>query len=419
MRLASTLALALLFSAPLRAEDLTGRFAVGGAVGAGVPVGSAWVSQHATVGPLLGGFLRYGLNKNLSLGLSYDNVGFGKDGIRVQPVLLNGYYNLKPDSRWNPNVHLGLGASDVKRDEVGRHTTFTGKLGVGADYFVHKNVAVGGFLDYLPVWRKSAERHEIHGLLFGLTLAYWFDPCSRHEAAPAAAAAPAPKPAPAPAIVGLTLAPETATLAASASQSFSAPVSGTPNQAVKWSLEPKLGTITDSGVYTAPAVITKDETVIVKATSVADPSKSASSQVKLLAPVPAPTPASAPIVMAAPAKGEKVSIDLLIEFDTAKSVVKSEYDEKLRKVAEFLKAYPQVSAEIEGHTDSMGDRGYNMKLSQQRADAVRRTLIDRFGAPADRLAAKGYGPTKPIADNKTPEGRTKNRRVIASFTGVK
>jgi len=396
--------LVLLFSAPLRAEDLTGRFAAGGALGGGVPLGTTWVRDHSDIGPVLGGFLRYGLDKNWSLGLSYDNVNFGKDAIRVQPVLLNGYYNFKPDSRWNPNAHLGLGASDVSRDETSRHTTFTGKLGVGADYFVHKNVAVGGFLDYLPVWRKLNTDHEIHGLLFGLTLAYWFDPCRCHEpapaVAPAAAPAPVPVPAPAPAIVGITLTPAAATLAANASQPFSASVSGTPNQAVTWSLEPKLGTITDSGAYTAPAVIAAEQTVNVKATSQADPSKSANSQVKLLAPA-------------------KVEIRLAVEFDTAKDVVKPQYDDELKKVAQFLKDYPTARAEIEGHTDGMGDQAYNMILSQKRADAVRAALISRFDAPADRLTAKGYGPTKPVADNKTPEGRAQNRRVIATFIGIK
>lgn len=312
----------LCVAAPLRAEDLTGRFAAGGAVGGGVPLGTKWVRDHADIGPVLGGFLRYGIDKNWSVGLSYDNVGFDK-GVRVQPVLANAYYNLLPDSRFNPNIHAGLGASDVRRDEQDRHTAFTGKLGVGADYFFHKNVAVGGFLDYLPVWRKSTERHEIHGLLFGLTLAYWFDPCGCKKAPQAAA--PAPRPAPAPVVA-------------------------------------------------------------------------------------APPP---------PAPKEKVSIQLLIEFDTAKSVVKTQYDDQLKKVSDFLRDYPGTAAEIEGHTDSMGSHDYNMNLSQERADAVRQALISRFGVAADRLTAKGYGPTKPLADNGTPEGRAQNRRVLAVFSGLK
>jgi OOP family OmpA-OmpF porin len=58
-------------------------------------------------------------------------------------------------------------------------------------------------------------------------------------------------------------------------------------------------------------------------------------------------------------------------------------------------------------------------LSQRRADSVRRYLTEKLGADASRLIAKGYGEHKPIADNKTAEGRAKNRRVVATFTAVK
>lgn len=118
-------------------------------------------------------------------------------------------------------------------------------------------------------------------------------------------------------------------------------------------------------------------------------------------------------------KGEKVSIALNVQFDTGKAVVKADYDDQLRKVADFLKSYPASSAEIEGHTDSMGSAASNTALSQRRADAVRQALVDRFGADAGRLSAKGYGPDKPVADNASAEGRAQNRRVIATFTATK
>ncbi len=162
-------------------------------------------------------------------------------------------------------------------------------------------------------------------------------------------------------------------------------------------------------------------------------------------PAPAPTPAPAPVAPAdndqdgvvnekdqcptSPAgsavndfgcpKGEKVSIALNVQFDTGKSVVKADYDDQLRKVADFLKTYPDSRAEIEGHTDSMGSAASNTALSQRRADAVRQALVDRFGADAGRLSAKGYGPDKPIADNASAEGRAQNRRVIATFSATK
>ena len=78
--------------------------------------------------------------------------------------------------------------------------------------------------------------------------------------------------------------------------------------------------------------------------------------------------------------------------------------------AAALKERGDVKVEIAGHTDSRGSDEYNMNLSQQRAEAVRNYLISK-GIAAERLFAKGYGESQPVADNETDEGRYKNRRV--------
>lgn len=75
-----------------------------------------------------------------------------------------------------------------------------------------------------------------------------------------------------------------------------------------------------------------------------------------------------------------------------------------------LKDAPDLVVEIQGHTDNTGDAAADQVLSEQRAAAVRKTLTDG-GIDAKRLTAKGYGLTKPVADNSTEEGRAKNRRV--------
>ena len=108
-----------------------------------------------------------------------------------------------------------------------------------------------------------------------------------------------------------------------------------------------------------------------------------------------------------------------VEFATNSAQLLAPSDEPLRGVENVLKEHVNITKlTIEGHTDNVGRDAYNMKLSKRRADAVRAWLI-AHGIAAERLEAKGIGPTRPIDDNATPEGRTRNRRVefhIASTT---
>ncbi len=132
------------------------------------------------------------------------------------------------------------------------------------------------------------------------------------------------------------------------------------------------------------------------------------------APVPAPAPAPAPVPPPVVAKAEKkVSISLEIEFDTGKAVIKPQYDDQIKNVADFMTTYPETTAVIEGHTDNVGKESSNVTLSKKRAESVRTYLIEKFGIAPGRLTAKGFGSSKPVADNKTAEGRQKNRRIDA------
>ncbi len=77
----------------------------------------------------------------------------------------------------------------------------------------------------------------------------------------------------------------------------------------------------------------------------------------------------------------------------------------------LLKDNPKIKVEIGGHTDSGGSAKANQKISEKRAQSAKKYIQDKFNIPDDRMMVKGYGSTKPIADNKTKEGRAKNRRV--------
>jgi OOP family OmpA-OmpF porin len=123
---------------------------------------------------------------------------------------------------------------------------------------------------------------------------------------------------------------------------------------------------------------------------------------------------SASITVAVPTR-EELCMTLHIEYDTDKSIIKPPYYGEVEKVAKFMKRFPQIKGTIEGHTDYIASAKYNIKLSQRRAEGVVKMLIEKYGIDKSRLAAKGYGLTKPIADNKTAEGRQKNRRTMANF----
>lgn len=145
-------------------------------------------------------------------------------------------------------------------------------------------------------------------------------------------------------------------------------------------------------------------------------------------PAPAPTPIVKkeepkvePKAAPAPKEAWKVIMEekpVRIEgasFDTASAKLKSTADAKLQEVVDFASRYPDADLEVTGHTDDVGKDAYNQKLSENRAAAVKAYLVKK-GVAADRITAKGYGETMPVADNKTKEGRAANRRVEVRYT---
>ena len=103
-------------------------------------------------------------------------------------------------------------------------------------------------------------------------------------------------------------------------------------------------------------------------------------------------------------------VALYINFDTGKASIKPDSQPTLEQVAQMLKAAPDLKLEVGGHTDNVGKPDANLKLSAARAESVIQALTGR-GIAAARLTAKGYGDTKPVADNRSEDGRAKNRRV--------
>lgn len=97
-------------------------------------------------------------------------------------------------------------------------------------------------------------------------------------------------------------------------------------------------------------------------------------------------------------------------FDTDKATLKPESYNALNNLLEVMKLKPAMIVEISGHTDNSGDNTHNIKLSKDRADAVKAYLM-KNKISENRIITKGFGSEKPIADNNTTEGRQQNRRT--------
>lgn len=109
----------------------------------------------------------------------------------------------------------------------------------------------------------------------------------------------------------------------------------------------------------------------------------------------------------------KLKSDIL--FDTGKANLKPDAKTNLKQMAEIMKKYPENVLTVKGYTDNTGGAKINEILSEQRADSVKKTLV-AAGLPASVIGTAGLGPSEPVADNSTTEGRQQNRRVEIEVT---
>jgi OmpA-OmpF porin, OOP family len=125
-------------------------------------------------------------------------------------------------------------------------------------------------------------------------------------------------------------------------------------------------------------------------------------------PEPEPEPAAPP---KAEVKTENIELSETVQFETDSAVLLDRSRTLLDEVVQALNDHPEVKkVMIEGHTDSVASTRHNKKLSEQRVASVKEYLVGK-GIDAGRLKTKGFGETRPVASNKTEEGRAKNRRV--------
>lgn len=128
-------------------------------------------------------------------------------------------------------------------------------------------------------------------------------------------------------------------------------------------------------------------------------------------PAPAPMPAPKPMV-------QKMTLSADANFDFDKAVLKPAGKAKLDQFAAGLRGSKVNAVSVVGHTDSIGSKAYNQRLSEQRASAAANYLISK-GIPQGVMRVKGMGETQPVASNKTKAGRAANRRVDVTATGTR
>lgn len=374
--------------------------------------------EHLETMPVYGLRAGYNFTKNVGVEAVFDYVSTeGKENSGIGDVDVYNYhldalYHFMPDSQLVPYVAAGFGGQS-REYSGGRDTDRTSfNYGLGAKYFLSDALALRGDVRHL-VLKDDGER--FHNLEYTAGLDFIFGggketpaPVAAPEPAPAPVVAPPPPAAP---TDRLTVTP------ASVTKGDAVTLAWTSENATKCVIEPGVGPVPTSGTMTVTPDSAASYTLICDG---AGGTAKSLAKVDVVAPPP-PAPAPAPVVVPPvvvpapePAKLCKPTV-INIQFDTNKADVKPQYQDELKSLGEFLKEFPNAKGTIEGHTDNVGDKAANMKLSQRRAESVRSYLIKNFGIAPERIKAVGYGPTKPVASNKSAAGKQQNRRIESDF----
>ena len=392
-RIAGLMAVLLLASAGTAlAEQREGAFTLSPFVGGYTFDGVESLETRPVYGLRLG----YDITKNLGIEATFDYVNTKSTGnprsiagdrtVNVYNYRLEGIYNFMPESKFVPFVAIGAGGSSINNmrstgyNEVRTvNNDATAQAGVGFKYFMTDDVALRfdsrGIMSFHaePVIMKISKHDYWVNYEYTLGLQFLF---GGKRPVVAKVEPPPPPPAPVPKAVEPPPPP--------------APVDG------------KVGAWSDWSACSAPCgggTQTRTRPVLVQPANGGAPlpelseSRSCNTQVCM----------------------EEEKINLLIEFDFNKAVIKKEFYPNVDAVGAFLKKNDKVTITLDGWTDSIGSDKYNKKLSQKRADAVKSYLVTKYKIDPARITAVGHGKSFKY-DNKTAAGRYKNRRVEMNQT---
>ncbi len=319
-------------------------------------------------------------------------------------------YHFFPDKTFVPYLAAGYAGLnfDAKRIDGKVHGAFD--YGVGAKYFLNDRFALRADVRHIIYTYNKTYNNLEYTLgayipFGGVTpAAKPVEPVPEQVAAkPVPAAPPAivaePKKAP---VANLSVAPQAITKGQSATLSWSS------SDASDCVIQPAIAQVKASGSVNLQGDlrITPEESTSYTLTCRGDGGSSTSSAKITVNQPPQPAPVVEPVKSGPPSPP---AISVLFDFD--KSNIKPEYNAELNRLGKFLKNNPTASVTIDGHTDNIGGKKTNMKLSTLRAEEGRRYIIKNFGIDKSRIAAKGFGSSKPAASNRTKNGRALNRRI--------
>ena len=354
------------------------------------PAFAAHKAGTFTLSPMLGGIVfegdqhvddafvyGVGIGYNLSKALTAEAAFFGSGGdADLFNYRLDALYHLLPDARLDPYVAAGIGGYEI--DDDGE---FMGNYGLGVLYQITDNIDLRADVRHLLVANESNLENN---LLYTAGLRFAFGGAAKMVAAPAPA-----QPAPEPKIVEPEPAPVVPPTVPA--QPIIEPPKDSDGDGVIDGNDQCPDTPKGTAVDSSGCPLDSDGDGVIDGNDRCP---------------------DTPKGVAVDSQGCELKLSLQINFDTNQAIIKPEFKPELAKAAAFIeenKAIPYVL--VAGFTDSQGASAYNQKLSERRAEAVRRYLVEQYGVDPAKIRSIGYGESRPVADNVTAAGRYQNRRV--------
>ncbi len=369
--------------------------------------------QNIKTGPVLGVRLGYNITENWAFEgvLDYANSDLKNSSGTAEKLRYGGdvVYSFLPKNSLVPYVAAGFGGMDLRAAGADSGTRWVANYGGGVKWFFVDDVAL---------------RADVRGLNYSIGELYTNVQYTVGLHIAIGAAKPAPQPAPmpmeaaAPKAAPVVVVPPAPTVSLSANpgsieKGKSATLSWNSQNATGCVIQPGVGLVAAQGSKAVTPASDVSYTLTCKGDG-----GSASTAAAVAVTLPPPPVMAEASAKKASAVAAGARFALKIQFDTGKSLIKKEYYNELKEVGDGLNEHKNLKGVIEGHTDSVGSDASNIALSQRRAKAVRDYIIKNFKVDGKRLAAKGYGESRPIADNKTVEGRAQNRRIEATFEEI-